>query len=117
MARKVAATPTLDGEDAKRFLEQLEKPSTPEEIKALKLYPVGLSHGTYIIAENEEGMYLIDQHAAYERINYERYMKRLREKDVSKVTMLLPITVELSASDYITLMTKKDFLASLNIDI
>lgn len=36
MARKVAATPTLDGEDAKRFLEQLEKPSTPEEIEVLK---------------------------------------------------------------------------------
>ena len=88
-----------------------------QEIKKLVLYPVGLAHGTYIIAENEDGVYLLDQHAAYERINYERYMKRLREKEVAKVTMLIPITIELSPSEYIKLMEKKDILTSLNIDI
>ena len=36
MARKVAATPTLDGEDARRFLEQIEKPLTPEDIEYFK---------------------------------------------------------------------------------
>ena len=87
------------------------------ELKSLKLYPVGLAHGTYIIAENEDGVYLLDQHAAYERINYERYMKRLREKDVAKVSMLIPITIELTPSDYLNLMAKKDILSSLNIDI
>ncbi len=87
------------------------------ELKSLKLYPVGLAHGTYIIAENEDGIYLLDQHAAYERINYERYMKRLKEKDVAKVNMLIPITIEMSSSDYLKLMTKKDVLESLNIDI
>ena len=35
-----------------------------EELKSLKLYPVGLALGTYIIAENEDGIYLLDQHAA-----------------------------------------------------
>ncbi len=87
-----------------------------KELKSLKLYPVGLALGTYIIAENEEGIYLLDQHAAYERINYERYMKKLREKDVSKVPLLIPMTIELSPSDYISLMEKKDVLTSLNID-
>ena len=33
------------------------------------MHPVGIAFGTYIIAENEDGMYLIDQHAAQERIN------------------------------------------------
>lgn len=51
-----------------------------EELKSLKLYPVGLALGTYIIAENEDGIYLLDQHAAYERINYERYMQKLKRK-------------------------------------
>ena len=87
-----------------------------EEVKALKLYPVGLSHGTYIIAENEDGMYLIDQHAAYERINYERYMQKLREKEVSKMNMLIPITIEMSASEFTSLMEKKDILNELNIE-
>ena len=36
MATKINATPTLEGEDAKRFLEELKRPSTPEEIEALK---------------------------------------------------------------------------------
>lgn len=88
-----------------------------KELKSLVLYPVGLAHGTYIIAENEDGVYLIDQHAAYERINYERYMNKLKEKEVSKVSMLLPITIELTASEYSSLMDKKEILDSLNIDI
>lgn len=88
-----------------------------EEIKSLVLYPVGLAHGTYIVAENEDGMYIIDQHAAYERINYERYMKRLAEKEVAKINMLIPITIEFSPSEYLDLMQKKDILTSLSIDI
>ena len=49
----------------------------PEEIKEKfkKITPLALIHGTYIIGENEEGMYIIDQHAANERINYEYYKK------------------------------------------
>ncbi len=93
-----------------------EKIIINEDIKKLKLYPIGLAHGTYIIAENEDGIYLIDQHAAYERINYERYMKVLKEKDIGKVNLLLPITLEFTSSEYISLMEKKDVLASLNID-
>ncbi len=87
-----------------------------EEMKSLVLYPVGLAHGTYIIAENEDGIYLLDQHAAYERINYERYMKKIREKEVAKVTMLIPITIEFSASEYTIFKTKEDIVRSLNID-
>lgn len=73
------------------------------EAKALHLHPVGLALGTYIIAQNEEGIYLIDQHAAQERINYERYLKALREKEIHKTSMLFPITVELSSSEFATI--------------
>ena len=96
---------------------QTEEVIHEENIKSLVLYPVGLAHGTYIIAENEDGIYLIDQHAAYERINYERYMKKLREKEVAKMNMLIPITLEFSPSEYLDLMQKKEILTSLNIDI
>ena len=47
------------------------------EIKALELYPCGLVMGTYIVCENENNMYLVDQHAAQETVNYERYLKYL----------------------------------------
>ena len=53
--------------------ETIEEHNNPEE-RIKKMYPVGLVHGTYIIAENEDGMFIIDQHAAAERINYEKYL-------------------------------------------
>ncbi len=86
------------------------------ELKSLKLYPVGLALGTYIIAENEDGMYILDQHAAYERINYERYMKALREKTPVKVGLLVPITIEFPASEYSIIKSKLDVLSSIGID-
>ena len=50
------------------FIEQEE---VEKENRLPELYPVGLVHGTYIICQNEKGMYMIDQHAAKERVNYE----------------------------------------------
>lgn len=98
-----------------------EKPSTNiiynQEMKGLKLYPVGLAHGTYIIAENEDGVYLIDQHAAQERVNYERNMKFLREKEVSTTQLLLPITVELSSSDFLKLKEQEEILKDMGFGI
>ena len=87
-----------------------------EELKSLKLYPVGLALGTYIIAENEDGIYLLDQHAAYERINYERYMQKLKEKKVVKIGMLIPITIEFTSSEFNIIKGKLDMLESIGID-
>lgn len=87
------------------------------EMKHLTLYPVGLAHGTYIIAENEEGVYLIDQHAAQERVNYERNMKALREKKVSTTNLLFPITIELSNSEFLTLKSQEDVLKEMGFEL
>ena len=74
------------------YREEKKEVIVPNEtIKNLVLYPVGLALGTYIIAENEDGVYLIDQHAAQERINYEKYLKALKEEQVTTTKMLIPI--------------------------
>ena len=73
------------------------------ELKKLVLYPVGLALGTYIIAQNDEGIYLIDQHAAQERINYDKYLKALREEKTNTIAPLFPINIELNSSDYLTI--------------
>ncbi len=86
-------------------------------MKDLVLYPVGLAHGTYIIAENEEGVYLIDQHAAQERVNYERNMAALKAKKWAVAPLLIPITIELSASEMVKIKKEEAYLKSLGFDM
>ncbi|MBE6158718.1 MAG: DNA mismatch repair endonuclease MutL [Firmicutes bacterium] len=83
------------------------------EMKNLVLYPIGQAHGTYILAENDEGFYLIDQHAAQERVNYEKIQKIFREKKISTVESLIPITIELSKSDAIIIKNNLEYLKSM----
>ena len=82
-----------------------------------ELYPVGLVHGTYIICQNEKGMYLIDQHAAKERINYEIFKKELGNPKKNKISMLFPLTLEFTNSEFIILKEHFDLLKDINIDI
>lgn len=88
-----------------------------EELKKLVLYPVGLALGTYIIAQNEEGVYMIDQHAAQERINYEKYLKALKEEKTSSIAPLFPINIELNSSDFITIKEHQGLLEEMGFVI
>lgn len=87
-----------------------------EEVKHLELYPCGLVFGTYIVAQNEESMYLIDQHAAQERINYEKVLKALREEKITITDLLFPISVELSPSDYLAFKEKEEIFKELGFN-
>ena len=81
-----------------------------------KMYPVGLVHGTYVIAENEDGMFLIDQHAANERINYEYYLEALSNPKPEKTDLLIPITIEFPSNEYIILKANFNILELLGFD-
>ena len=87
------------------------------EMKRLELYPIGQIHGTFIVAENDNGMFLIDQHAAAERVNYEKIKKQFKEKDYYQVNMLFPITIEYPASDFIKLKENFDYLKELGFEL
>lgn len=82
-----------------------------------ELYPVGLVHGTYIICQNEQGMYMIDQHAAKERINYEYYKEKLGHPNNDSISLLIPITIELSNREFIILKQNFDLLKNMQFDI
>ena len=88
-----------------------------ESFKSLKLYPVGQVHGTYIIAENEDGMFILDQHAAHERVNYEMIKKRFHDEVPNYTDMLVPMSIELTASDYEAFMENKGVLEELGFKI
>ena len=83
------------------------------DIKSLTLYVVGQVHGTYIIAQNTSGLYLIDQHAAQERINYEKVLKKYKEKNITTISPLVPVTLELTKSDFIIIKNNLEYLSSL----
>jgi len=108
---------TFDFVEAEKETRNEESIVVNEEMKQLKLYPVGVAHGTYIIAENETGVFLIDQHAAQERINYEKNMKALIEKKVSTTNLLFPITIELSGSEFLKLKKESETLKEMGFDI
>ncbi len=85
--------------------------------KLPELYPVGLVHGTYIICQNEKGMYLIDQHAAKERINYEYYREKLGNPRPDSIHMLIPLTLELPNNEYMVLKENFQFLQNMGFEI
>ena len=64
---------------------------------------VGQVFGTYLIFQNDKDMYLMDQHAAAERINYEKYYEILGEKNQPTTEMLFPIMISFTKSEILFL--------------
>ncbi len=99
--------------------ESVEYTDTKEEetntFRIKRLYPKGIVHMTYIIAENEDGMYIIDQHAAAERINYEKYLKEMSKETNETIDPLIPIKIELPANEFIMVKKNIDLLESIGI--
>jgi len=80
-----------------------------------KMVPKGIVHMTYIIAENEDGMYIIDQHAAAERINYEKYLKEMSKEEKETIAPLIPISIDMAPNEYIIVKENMDLLESFGI--
>ncbi|MBT2637035.1 DNA mismatch repair endonuclease MutL [Bacillus sp. ISL-39] len=78
-----------------------EQPAEVQASRVPPLYPIGQMHGTYILAQNDRGLYIIDQHAAQERIKYEYFRDKVGEVATELQEMLMPITLEYSADECI----------------
>jgi DNA mismatch repair protein MutL len=84
-----------------------------EEAHLPVLRVLGQVAQTYIVAEGPEGMYLIDQHAAHERVLYEQFMKKREQAEALAQTLLEPVAVELAPPQLATLEECQDALLSL----
>ena len=107
---------TLDFE-VKEKVTPYEKEDLKEEKKERikKMYPVGVVHATFIVAQNEDGMYLIDQHAANERINYEYFLKEMGNPKRDIQDLLVPISMEFPTNEYLILKQHLDLFDELGI--
>ena len=98
-------------EEQENYQEQVDTP------RIKKMIPRGIVYKTYIIAENEDGMYIIDQHAAAERINYEKVLKEITKENKVILDLLVPIKIELPSNEYIVLKQHFDILNSFGFNI
>jgi DNA mismatch repair protein MutL len=95
----------------------IEEPELNKDLKNMDFHVIGQAQGTYIVATTKEGLYLIDQHAAQERINYEKVMQLFEEKKIETIKPLIPITIELSTSDFLKVKRNIETLEKLGFKI
>ncbi|WP_026689815.1 DNA mismatch repair endonuclease MutL [Alteribacter aurantiacus] len=107
------------GESApeERIVERKEDETKEIEDSGLMptLYPIGQLHGTYILAQNEQGMYIIDQHAAQERIKYEYFREKVGLVDKRLQDLLIPLTLEFSQKEETSLLENEEALTAVGI--
>ena len=79
--------------------------------------PIGQLEDTYIIAQGEAGLYLIDQHAAHERIQYEKNLLIMNEDQVTSQELLVPLTIELTTSEIKQIENNIDLFRTIGITL
>ena len=79
--------------------------------------PLGQFRNTFIIAIDDEGLAIIDQHVAHERILFEQISERLTSRPLESQRLLTPVVVELSAGEHQTLMSHADALGRFGFEI
>ncbi len=121
-------------QDYKFFQEEVETKNAYSEILFFKeevveelkiddvlshIKPIGMAFGTYIVAENPDStaLYFIDQHAAHERIMYERYLEEFRTEGVNTQQLIAPEVIELTNSEMDEVVSNFDLFLKLGFDI
>jgi DNA mismatch repair protein MutL len=92
-----------------------------EPARELEHFPLGAAraqlHGTYVIAQTADGLVIVDQHAAHERLVYERMKAALASTGVARQALLVPEIVEMDESEARRVLDRADELAELGLVI
>lgn len=94
---------------------EAQKETEPQASRVPPMYPIGQMHGTYIFAQNEKGLYIIDQHAAQERVKYEFFREKVGEVKKELQDMLVPLTLEYSTDEAIKIQENLDALKEVGV--
>ncbi len=109
------------------FAEAPQAPVFPSEERApasderLEAHPLGAAqaqlHENYIVAQTATGIVIVDQHAAHERLVYERLKRQMHESGIRSQALLIPEIVELSPTDAARLLDAAPALAQIGLSI
>ncbi|MCB9989837.1 MAG: DNA mismatch repair endonuclease MutL [Rhodospirillales bacterium] len=93
----------------------------PEETVNPVCYPLGAAraqlHENYIVAQTEDGLVIVDQHAAHERLTYERFKAQMSQHGIEKQGLLTPEIISLEESEIAALLEQRDALDKLGLSV
>ena len=98
----------IKSRDSYELKESKQDKIFTKKAKFPKLKVIGQFNKTYIIAEYDSVMYLIDQHAAHEKVYFEKYKKSIEEAKVEIQPLVLPILLELTLDDFAYFIENKE---------
>ncbi|MEC0286063.1 DNA mismatch repair endonuclease MutL [Bacillus subtilis] len=106
----------VSAEEPETFEQEChEEQQQPASDRIPIMYPIGQMHGTYILAQNENGLYIIDQHAAQERIKYEYFREKVGEVEPEVQEMIVPLTFHYSTNEALIIEQHKQELESVGV--
>ncbi len=111
-AALTSAQPLVSGEQMDLFEEKI---LTADNRSRFRI--IGQVFGTYWLIEFEDKLMMIDQHAAHEKVNYERLMKQFREKNVVSQSLLPPVVVSLSGQEENILQEHMEVFLKLGFEV
>jgi DNA mismatch repair protein MutL len=94
-----------------------EKPTPVPKPERPDFRIIGVLHRLYILLESTEGLVLMDQHAAHERVNFEKMRRAMELGGVPSQRLLMPLTLQVSPRDADILRRHQETLGRLGIDI
>ncbi|MEG0254844.1 MAG: DNA mismatch repair endonuclease MutL [Vagococcus sp.] len=115
---EIRETPSFQVEET--TIEVVEPKNNMEDsVTQTEVFPdleyFGQMHGTYLFAQNKEGLFIIDQHAAQERIKYEYFREKIGDVSTNLQELLVPIVLEYSADDLLRIKENQHVLEEVGI--
>ena len=80
-------------------------------------YALAQLKGIYILAENEQGLVLVDMHAAHERITYERLKAAMESSSIAQQPLLVPVTIQVSETEMMAWQQQDDLFSKLGLEV
>lgn len=98
-----------------------EEAEVTQSREAFTEHPMGAAiaqmHGTYIVAQADDSMIVVDQHAAHERLVYERFKSQILNGNVERQALLLPEIVELREADIVAVLEREQELLAFGLEV